>query len=691
VSILMSGIQSASAQRSGHYRSSLSASITASPVSITPGQKSTLSWTTQSATSVTLNGAAVATSGSTTVAPTQSTSYVLVANNAWSSKTATTTVSVTAAPTLSATIAASPTSITAGQKSTITWNTQSATSVTLNGAAVATSGSTTVAPTQNTSYVLVANNGSSSKTATTAVSVTAAPSNPSSGSSTTGAPHINYTDLNVGSGTGGDNGNGVYVRIFGSHFGASQGSSTATLGGYLVTNCSLCSWSDNVIVAQLGSAAKTGNIVVTANGLTSNGVPFTVTPTTIVFVSPKGLDSNDGSFTSPFKTWRAAYNSVTSRDSASPSQNTVIYLEPGTDVSNDDGRGYNAAISTDIGGTSPTSQISIVGYPGGTVNVGSTGISNGVKGWGRNITIANLTIVGQSSAIDAEAGNMRIINNSLSCPAPTAGLGGTACVLAETENAADTWVFDGNNVHDTGGKVDKTYHAVYFSSGANHADVGWNNIGQNFKGYCRSIMFHATTGSNQYDLHVHDNIITGGYCDGIQLASVNPSQGTVEIYNNVVSHVATAANPYGVANEAGIAINSDPAGTTSGTVQVYNNTVVDAGAYTTGNQNGCFGVVYAGAGINLTNNICVQPSSAQPYIEPKSQGVTGTNNLWSGAGAAPSFDPRPVTSLPSFVSAINFALQSISAGKSAGTSSKTSPVDIIGNQRGTVPSVGAYQ
>ncbi len=446
-----------------------------------------------------------------------------------------------------------------------------------------------------------------------------------------------------------------------------------------------------MIIAQLGSAATTGNIVVNANGLASNGSPFTVTPTTIVFVSPNGVDTNNGTFAAPFKTWRAAFNSVTSKDSASPSQNTVIYLMPGANVSMDDGRGYNAAISTDLGGKSATSQLSIVGYPGGTVNVGSTSISNGVKGWGKNITIANLNIVGQSSAIDAEAGNIRIINNSLSCPAPPSGLGGTACVLAETTTTSDTWAFQGNNVHDTGGNVDKTYHAVYFSSNANHADVGWNTIGQNFKGYCRSIMFHATTGGNQYDLHVHDNNITGGYCDGIQLASVDPSLGTVEIYNNVVAHVATAANPYGVANEAGIAINSDPPASTSGTVQIYNNTVVDAGAYTTGNQNGCFGVVYAGAGINLTNNICVQPSAAQPYIQPKSAGVTGTNNLWSGAGAAPSFDSRPVTTAPSFTSSTNFALQSSSAGKSAGTSSKMSPVDIIGNQRGTTPSMGAYQ
>ncbi|HEY1214071.1 MAG TPA: putative Ig domain-containing protein [Bryobacteraceae bacterium] len=527
-----------------------------------------------------------------------------------------------------------------------------------------------------------------STTGTVVVTVNAASSSGSSG----GGPHINYTDLNVGSGTGGDNGNGVYVRIFGSNFGSTQGSSTVTLGGQLVTNCSLCSWSDTTIIAQLGGAATTGNIVVTVNGAASNGVPFTVTPTDIVFVSPNGADTNTGSFTSPFKSWRAAFNSVTSSDSMTPVRNTVIYLLPGTDVSFDDGRGYKSAISTDIGGSSPTNQLSIVGYPGGTVNVGSSSITYGVHGWGKYVTIANLNIVGQSSAIDAEAGNARIINNSLSCPAPPSGLGGTACLLGETTDPSETWAVHGNNVHDTGGNVDKTYHAVYFSSNVNHADVGWNNVGQNFKGYCRGIMFHATLGSNQYDLHIHDNVVTNSYCDGIALASVNPSQGTVEIYNNVVAHVALASNPYGVANEAGIAINTDPAsGTSSGNVEVYNNTVVDAGAYSTGNQNGCFGVVSSGAGLHMTNNICSQPSGSQPYVESGSTNVSGSHNLWYGAGAAPSWDSSPISSNPLFVSTSNFALQSQSPAKSTGTTSTTSTIDIVGASRGSTPSMGAYQ
>ncbi|WP_172838218.1 beta strand repeat-containing protein [Terriglobus roseus] len=546
-------------------------------------------------------------------------------------------------------------------------------------------------PTTAGSFILSIKASDSSTPANSTTANVTAVVNAAASTTPSGSPHINYTDLNIGSGTGGDNGNGVYVRIFGANFGSSQGSSNITLGnGSLVTNCSLCSWSDTQIIAQVGSAASTGQIVATVNGLQSNGVPFTVTPTTIVFVSPNGSDSNNGSFTSPYKTWRAAFNSVTSNDSKSPSQNTVIYLEPGTDVTFDDGRGYKAAISTDRGGSSATSQLSIVGYPGGTVTVGSSSITNGVKGWGNYITVANLTIIGQVSAVDAEAGDVRIINNSISCPAPPSGVGGTACVLGETTDPTETWVFQGNNVHDTGGNVDKTYHAVYFSSNVNHADVGWNNVGQNFKGYCRGIMFHATLGDNQYDLHIHDNIVTNSYCDGIALASVNPSLGTVEVYNNVVSNAALASNPYGVANEAGIAINTDPAGGgSSGNVEVYNNTVVNAGAYTLGNQNGCFGVVLSGAGMHLTNNICDQPSSSQPYIEKGSTNVSGSNNLWYGAGAAPSWDPAPITLNP-LLSGI-FSLLGLSPASGAGTTSIMSPFDILGNARGSRPSVGAYQ
>ena len=109
--------------------------------------------------------------------------------------------------------------------------------------------------------------------------------------------------------------------------------------------------------------------------------------------------------------------------------------------------------------------------------------------------------------------------------------------------------FYGNEVHNAGinPTSSKFYHAVYFSTDSNHVDVGWNHIHDNFT--CRALQFHSsplctpscgaadTTGFNQFDLHVHDNLIHGDNCNGINFATVDPSKGPVEAYNNVIYNV----------------------------------------------------------------------------------------------------------------------------------------------------------
>jgi hypothetical protein len=68
---------------------------------------------------------------------------------------------------------------------------------------------------------------------------------------------------------------GTAVTITGASFGASQGTSTITLNGapLQVTN-----WTDTSIATFVPNGATSGNVVVTARGLSSNGVLFTVTP-----------------------------------------------------------------------------------------------------------------------------------------------------------------------------------------------------------------------------------------------------------------------------------------------------------------------------------------------------------------------------------------------------------------------------
>ena len=67
---------------------------------------------------------------------------------------------------------------------------------------------------------------------------------------------------------------GTSVTIAGSNFGASQGTSTVTFNGVSAGTAS--SWSASTITVNVPSGATTGNVVVTANGVASNSVNFTV-------------------------------------------------------------------------------------------------------------------------------------------------------------------------------------------------------------------------------------------------------------------------------------------------------------------------------------------------------------------------------------------------------------------------------
>ncbi|HXZ42870.1 MAG TPA: IPT/TIG domain-containing protein [Terriglobales bacterium] len=77
---------------------------------------------------------------------------------------------------------------------------------------------------------------------------------------------------------------GTPVTITGANFGSTQGTSTVTFNG--VTGAPT-SWSATSIVVPVPSGATTGNVVVSVNGVASNGVPFTVQPTpSITSLSP---------------------------------------------------------------------------------------------------------------------------------------------------------------------------------------------------------------------------------------------------------------------------------------------------------------------------------------------------------------------------------------------------------------------
>jgi hypothetical protein len=504
-------------------------------------------------------------------------------------------------------------------------------------------------------------------------------------------PQIFFTDLDSGANSGGENVSGfagAYVTLYGDFFGASQGTSTVTWNGL---NClrvvgsqgtyngwgSPYFWYQKIIV-QFGPSCTsgTGNLVVTVNGSASNGAPFTVRSGNLFYVSTKGSDSNNGSFASPFATIPHCKTAMKAGD--------VCYIQNGVTAATVDD--FNAGLQLQSGGTAG-SPIAFVAYPGATATLGSSSLGYGMRvpdiGVSANyVTVAGLNFTPSNHSLFAmNSTNWRIIANNFQCPSAN---GQDGCFTTAKMSSV---LFFGNETTNTGvAAASKQQHAVYFSTDTNHVNVGWNYVHDNRS--CRAIQFHSSplngggasdpTGHNQFDLSVHDNLIHDDPCDGINFATVDPSQGKVEAYNNVIYHVGIGPSPgdgesgdYSCIYMAYIT-NTGPVG--GGTVEIYNNTLYDCGPFVASFPNN--GSIMLNGGetsllVRVRNNLMYQLGN-----EPFGNGpawsaayTSGSNNLMFSTGSAtrPSFLTGTLTSDPLFLdlSLRNFHLQSSSPAKDA--------------------------
>lgn len=177
-------------------------SFDASPLSISAGGSSTLSWNVSGATKISIDPdiGSVALTGRRMVSPSTTTVYTLTAGNAAGNVTATAQVVVTGAPSpptpaglpVVNSFTASPPVISAGGSSILSWNVSNATSVTIDPGVgtFASSGTTIVLPAATTTYILTATNAAGSTTAMTQVTVSGTPSPPA------GLPVVNYFTAN---------------------------------------------------------------------------------------------------------------------------------------------------------------------------------------------------------------------------------------------------------------------------------------------------------------------------------------------------------------------------------------------------------------------------------------------------------------------------------------------------------------
>ena len=514
-------------------------------------------------------------------------------------------------------------------------------------------------------------------------------------------PTVFFTDVTSGPNTGGENNNGTILTVYGRNFGATRGTSTVTVGGAQVASYLL--WGGRskagtpaaqleTISVAIGAGASTGTVVVSTAAGSSNcadsvdGCHFTVRSGNIRCVSVSGNDSNAGNFPSScWKTIAAARNLLAPGD--------IGYVENGVNQTATDN--YNANLAITGNGCTSTSPCSLVTYPGALSTIGSTTALYGIRtpavsGTKDYWTIAGFNIAGIAGLDLVTVTGWRVINNDFTCPQ---GSGQSACMHTDTTTQ---YRFYGNYVHNVGDQaasIDKFYHAVYFTTNSNHIWAAWNEVAPNptrqtTKGGCRAIQFFSTGGSNQFDLHVHDNWIHDAICDGINFSTVDPSKGTVEAFNNVVYHVGTGPDPANGSSNYSCVVSG---GGGTGSTLVYNNTFYDCGSRATSDAGA---LDPNGPNINASNNIVYQ-LSGESYINPNASAsmVSGSNNVWFGtsntsiAGLIGNILSNPLLINPG----ADFKLQTNSPAIGAGANTQHSTYDFNGGPRPSPPSVGSYE
>jgi hypothetical protein len=545
------------------------------------------------------------------------------------------------------------------------------------------------------------------------------------------APSLFFSDLDSGPRSGGENVDGfsgTYVTLYGNFFGLSQSSSKVTWNGQeclrvVGPSGSYRGWGSSYfwyqkIIVQLGPQCSPGKgeFVVTVDGNTSNGIPFTVRSSgSLLFVSTKGSDRDSGSFSRPFATISHCKTVMKPGD--------VCYIEDGVTATTVDD--FDATLELQRGGT-PGNPIAFVAYPGARATLGSSRVRYGMRVPNIEVSANYVTVAGlffDSSEIGmnpALSSSWRVIGNLFQCPTAN---GEDGCF---STNEVSGIKFLGNEVTNTGAPAaSKQQHAVYFSTDTNHVEAGWNHIHDNRS--CRAIQFHSSplnggglrdsTGHNQFDLSVHDNLIHGDPCDGINFATVDPSQGKVEAYNNVIYHVGIGPRPHDGASGDYSCIymayitNTGPSG--GGTVEIYNNTLYDCGSFSASYANNGSFVLNGGEPnlrVRLCNNILYQLGNEPFGNGPgwSSAYASGSNNLMFTTGRVkpPGFLTGTLTSDPLFLdfSSSNFRLQPASPAKLGGIAIDAgntynryvpwngTPKDLDGRPRpqGTADGIGAF-
>ena len=529
-------------------------------------------------------------------------------------------------------------------------------------------------------------------------------------------PVILYTDITSGPNSGGEGNNGIYLTIFGTHFGAIQGTSMVTINGKAVAQYLL--WSDTKIGVQVGRVS-TGSIIVTVGGTSSNSnLTFTVRSGHIFYIGPSVDNSTascaGGTYTRPWGLTNFASKTETAYTGAMRTPyfyyncislgDTLVFLN-GVSYPYFDGRRWHASLTPDKGdghSGSAGSFVTFMARPGASVQLGGTGwatfpvrdISSGYN------VYSGLTLTGSGPNGGADfAANDRVVGNEITCPdcwGPSGAVTG-----------GDGFIMYGNTVHDVStldpGGSNKTYHAVYVAG--NNIEIAWNRI-YNTKAY-NGIQINHDGSSGFYNQSWHDNDIADVNGSGINLSTIDPSMGYIKIYNNVIHHVGVAMAPDSPGPHSCLAIKGYGSVTAAGTVEIYNNTMFDCSSYLNINpsDSSSCAILVPRNQLNVTtklvNNIVYQPAYAGTTKENVyicgggSIGtLSGSNNLWYSEHTPGSTAPATsfgIIANPRFISATNYHLRKGSPAIGTGIPFGGLTSDHDAAPRRNPPTIGAYE
>jgi hypothetical protein len=486
-----------------------------------------------------------------------------------------------------------------------------------------------------------------------------------------GDPVLNFSDLTYGPSTGNSDTSlgqtagqdGAIVSVWGFNLGASQDSSSISVGG--VPAAKIYYWGNavppyspaklyndyqhmQIVIFQISHLTPGGPVQITAavGGKTSNPLPFKVGPGRILFVAATGNDANPGTFQASFRTTGAGMDALLSGD--------ITYVGDGVDQTG----GVVLPYST----KSPTAPMAIAAYPGAKCQVGdSTHDAFNViySGSGNSFTISKFNIVGNQQAVSMYYDN-RLVGSTIQTPvgaSPAGAVGGAGNNLAVLGNeftncgSSDPAVWDVlYHVLYIGGFRGIDPSVAYLES---EREIAWNYFHDNPAARAINI-YNGEPTSNPIGLHrVHDNVILNQVLDGILLG--NGVVGENWVYNNLVMNVGQGIIPGGGRSGINVRVGNPPS-VVSGqpiVVHIYNNSFLNCGAPGE-NASGAFILAGRDWTPDVHNNLILQ-ATGFPYYTYSDQAPTGvaaqwSQNLWFGAGPAPAGDSSPVSADPKVVS-----------------------------------------